>query len=263
MAFKMPTGGGGSSSGSSGGDRTTFVGVIVPRAIKNLPKYIAALPESNEVFKSILNVVVASFEGEELGDDCAVTDLCLSSSFHLYLAISGIFSCSAHQLKYLRSHAMIGLSSLVTKEVSEELLHHVFAGLHALLTAALRHPPKSFKKQHFADDLHALGLETKQATEISKVVYGAKRASIEDTHDKNAIKLPQLADFKWRVDVAISTSELQRVMKPAVLMQMTLSDGTIQTFEMPVEQFHKLRYNTAFVLKEMEDLEKRGILQQP
>eukprot|EP00041_Stephanoeca_diplocostata_P011688 m.193347 g.193347 ORF g.193347 m.193347 type:complete len:226 (+) comp18632_c0_seq1:184-861(+) len=225
MAFKMPTGGGGSSSGSSGGDRTTFVGVIVPRAIKNLPKYIAALPESNEVFKSILNVVVASFEGEELGDDC--------------------------------------LSSLVTKEVSEELLHHVFAGLHALLTAALRHPPKSFKKQHFADDLHALGLETKQATEISKVVYGAKRASIEDTHDKNAIKLPQLADFKWRVDVAISTSELQRVMKPAVLMQMTLSDGTIQTFEMPVEQFHKLRYNTAFVLKEMEDLEKRGILQQP
>ena len=43
--------------------------------------------------------------------------------------------------------------------------------------------------------------------------------------------MPNLVDMKWRVDVAISTSELQRAMKPAVLIQMTLSDGAIETFE--------------------------------
>lgn len=51
----MPAGGGGNSGGSNNNDRTTFVGVIVPRAIKNLPKHIAALPDNNEVFKSILD----------------------------------------------------------------------------------------------------------------------------------------------------------------------------------------------------------------
>ena len=30
---------------------------------------------------------------------------------------------------------------------------------------------------------------------------------------------------------------------------MTLTDGNIHTFELPTEQFHKLRYNVAFVLK--------------
>lgn len=46
-------------------------------------------------------------------------------------------------------------------------------------------------------------------------------------------------------------------------MQMTLSDGNVHTFEVPTEQFNKLRYNVAFVLKEMEDLEKRPVLQAP
>ena len=31
-------------------------------------------------------------------------------------------------------------------------------------------------------------------------------------------------------------------------------------FQVPVAKFHELRYNVAFVLKEMEDLEKRNIL---
>lgn len=30
--------------------------------------------------------------------------------------------------------------------------------------------------------------------------------------------------------------------------------------QVPVSRFHELRYNVAFVLKEMEDLEKRSIL---
>jgi hypothetical protein len=43
-------------------------------------------------------------------------------------------------------------------------------------------------------------------------------------------------------------------------MEMTLSDGTIKTFEVQVSKFHELRYNVTYVLKEMEDLEKRNIL---
>ena len=48
-----------------------------------------------------------------------------------------------------------------------------------------------------------------------------------------------LAGLQWRVDITISNSSLLRVMKPSILMQMTLSDGEIKTFELPIEQFHR------------------------
>mmetsp|Transcript_56090 Transcript_56090/g.77763 ORF Transcript_56090/g.77763 Transcript_56090/m.77763 type:complete len:217 (-) Transcript_56090:26-676(-) len=204
-----------------GDDRTTFVGVVVPASIKALPKVLTSL--SDDLVKELVEAVATDIAGQPLDDGFLMT--------------------------------------LAQKSSNEVTLHRAFGGLHNLVTAALRHPPGTFKKQQFSDDLRFLGLSTKVALEIQKIVLGPQRVSLESNLDKNCIRLPTLTDFKWRVDVAISTSELQRAMKPAVLMQMTLSDGTIQTFEMPVEEFHKLRYNVSYVLKEMEDLEKRGVLQ--
>ena len=53
----------------------------------------------------------------------------------------------------------------------------------------------------------------------------------------------------WRVDVTISTSEMARVLKPSILMRMVDSTGTIRTFEVNPEVFHKMRYSVARVLK--------------
>jgi hypothetical protein len=50
------------------------------------------------------------------------------------------------------------------------------------------------------------------------------------------------------------------VLEPSVLLEMTLSDGSIKTFEVSISKFHELRYNVAYVLKEIDDLEKRKIL---
>ena len=41
---------------------------------------------------------------------------------------------------------------------------------------------------------------------------------------------------------------------------MSLSDGSIKTFEVSVEQFHQLRYNTAKVLRDMQELERHPIM---
>eukprot|EP00035_Acanthoeca_spectabilis_P021514 m.438666 g.438666 ORF g.438666 m.438666 type:complete len:216 (+) comp18269_c0_seq1:82-729(+) len=205
-----------------GDDRTTFLGVVVPRQVKVLPKLLATLDEAT--VKQLVQAVATNLEGELPGE---------------------------------------GFVSALAEGGTEDALHRAFGGLHTLVTAALRHPPGAIKKENFSDDLKFLGFETKVALDLQKIVYGARRKGIEANLDKTCIRLPTLVDFKWRVDVAISTSELQRAMKPAVLMQMTLSDGTIQTFEMPVEEFHKLRYNVSYVLKEMEDLEKRGVMQGP
>jgi hypothetical protein len=43
-------------------------------------------------------------------------------------------------------------------------------------------------------------------------------------------QLPTLDSMRWRLDVAISTSALHRVLRPHLTMQCALSDGTGQTF---------------------------------
>ena len=49
-------------------------------------------------------------------------------------------------------------------------------------------------------------------------------------------------------------------LKMTSLVYSTLGLSCCCMFQVPVSKFHELRYNVAFVLKEMEDLEKRSIL---
>jgi len=44
------------------------------------------------------------------------------------------------------------------------------------------------------------------------------------------------------------------------MMRLELSDGTSRTFEMPVDQFHKLRYGVARVLRTMHEIERNPIM---
>lgn len=73
------------------------------------------------------------------------------------------------------------------------------------------------------------------------------------------MSLPSLDRLQWRVDVAISTSSIARILKPVIMLQLTLSDGSVKTFEVSVSQFHELRFNAALVLKEMEIVEQKNI----
>jgi len=66
--------------------------------------------------------------------------------------------------------------------------------------------------------------------------------------------------LRWRLDVTISTSQLQRVLLPAFLMRLTDKSGKERTFEVNPATFHKLRYNVARVLKEFDSVEKLPIL---
>lgn len=76
----------------------------------------------------------------------------------------------------------------------------------------------------------------------------------------DAVHLNRLESLKWRVDVGISTSVLNRLLEPSVHMEMILTDGSIHHIEVPMQKFHELRYNVAHVLKEIEGLENRSIL---
>uniref|UniRef100_A0A3B4UJZ6 COMM domain-containing protein 5 n=1 Tax=Seriola dumerili TaxID=41447 RepID=A0A3B4UJZ6_SERDU len=137
--------------------------------------------------------------------------------------------------------------------IPQERLSYIIAGMYRVLSEAIRIPTSSLKQEVY-------WIPEDFITDFSSVVFGNRRAALEAATSQNDPHLPTIEDFKWRVDVAISTSSLARALQPSVLMQIKLSDGSFHRFEVPVSKFQELRYNVALILKEMNDLEKRSIL---
>jgi hypothetical protein len=69
-----------------------------------------------------------------------------------------------------------------------------------------------------------------------------------------------VTNMRWRIDVTISSSSLNRVMRPSILMELTLNDGSVELFDVPLEEFHKLRYFCAKALSAMGAIESHPVL---
>ena len=66
-----------------------------------------------------------------------------------------------------------------------------------------------------------------------------------------------VVNVKWRVDVTIATSHMQKVFTPVVLLQLELTNGDIKVIEVPQAQLHSLRYSLAKMLKDMQYFERK------
>lgn len=200
---------------------SSFLGGRIPPEIESMSKNLKDVDQ--ETFRKTLKAVVSALEGK----DCR---------------------------EVMKS---IAESSVIP----QERLGHIVAGMLRVLSEAIRIPASSLKQEAFKEDLREIRIPEDFITDFSSVVFGNRRAALEAATSQNDPHLPSVEDFKWRVDVAISTSSLARALQPSVLMQMKLSDGSFHRFEVPVSKFQELRYNVALILKEMNDLEKRSILQ--
>ncbi|PWA23621.1 hypothetical protein CCH79_00005789 [Gambusia affinis] len=201
---------------------SSFLGGRIPPEIESMSKNLKDVDQ--ELFRKLLKVVVSALEGK----DCR---------------------------EVMKS---IAESSVIP----QERLSHIIAGMHRVLSESIRIPASLLKQEAsaFKEDLRELRIPEDFITDFSSVVFGNRRAALEAASSQNDPHLPTLEEFKWRVDVSISTSSLARALQPSVLMQLKLSDGSFQRFEVPVSKFQELRYNVALILKEMNDLEKRSIL---
>jgi hypothetical protein len=72
--------------------------------------------------------------------------------------------------------------------------------------------------------------------------------------------LPSMKRFRWRLDVQIATSSSSRVLRPTVLVELSLSDGSVHTISASIEQFHALRYGVGKVLRQMVEDESHFVL---
>ncbi|XP_053130370.1 COMM domain-containing protein 5 isoform X2 [Hemicordylus capensis] len=222
--------------GESGLGRVSFLGARLPPEVEAMARSLRELDK--ETFRKLLKVAVSALEGR----DCREAVRAIAESASLPDA----------QLAVLVS------------------------GMYLLLREALRLPTASLKQEVFKEDLKelrilhiwvclpqfvlSLRIPEDFIVDFATVAFGNRRPVLEATIQQRANKLPRIEDFKWRVDVAISTSSLARALQPSILMQMKLSDGTAHRLEVPAAKFQELRYNVALILKEMNDLEKRSVL---
>uniref|UniRef100_A0A8D3AQY0 COMM domain-containing protein 5 n=1 Tax=Scophthalmus maximus TaxID=52904 RepID=A0A8D3AQY0_SCOMX len=205
---------------SSHAKDSSFLGGRIPPEIESMSKNLKDV--DHDMFRRILKAVVSALDGK----DCREVMRTIAES----------------------------------STIPQERLGHIIAGMYRLLSEAIRIPTSSLKQEAFKEDLRELRIPEDFITDFSSVVFGNRRAALEAARSLNDPHLPTIEELKWRVDVAISTSSLARAMQPSVLMQMKLSDGSFNRFEVPVSKFQELRYNVALILKEMNDLEKRSIL---
>jgi hypothetical protein len=125
-----------------------------------------------------------------------------------------------------------------------------------------RFQQKTFPKNQRDTNRHRNGKEKekKRKKRSERGRGGMTEADAAQAPKRDKIRYPGIVDVKWRVDVSISTSAMARTMTPLVLMQVTLSDGAVWTFEVPHDKFHELRYNVARVLHDIEQIDQLPIL---
>jgi hypothetical protein len=111
----------------------------------------------------------------------------------------------------------------------------------------------------FADDLRKLGLPRTALTTMTTLLATHRQDLVAAARAERMV-LPSLRGLDWRVDVAITTTQLNKVFKPSVLLQLTTSDDRIETFECSVDKFHQLRYSVARMLAAMQNIEQHPTL---
>ena len=113
------------------------------------------------------------------------------------------------------------------------------------------------RQEHFEEDLRNLKMPDTCISILNKMLFGANRTVIDSSIVNSRVSLPRYLAFKWRVDVTISNTYLQRALTPTVLGELLLTNGKSALFEMSIEKFHELRFNVALVLRDMEEIESQ------
>ncbi|XP_057672900.1 uncharacterized protein LOC130904252 [Diorhabda carinulata] len=64
----------------------------------------------------------------------------------------------------------------------------------------------------------------------------------------------KLSSLKWRIDISLSQSVLAKRIPNFLVFSMTLTNGKKYIIEMDPRMFHKLRFNIALILNELDSL---------
>ncbi|CAF3646441.1 unnamed protein product [Rotaria sp. Silwood1] len=145
--------------------------------------------------------------------------------------------------------------------ISIEQIIIIFNGFVQVIRLALKPPGAFLKPDIFKDDLRDLKFSEQIIEAFHNILFGTKRDQLYHiVQDRDRPRLPLLKSFDWNLDVTLTTASLSRCIEPLLFFQFRTNDNRVLTFEVPIKRFNELRYNTALLLKEMEEIDGKQTL---
>ncbi|XP_050577509.1 COMM domain-containing protein 5-like [Bombus affinis] len=144
--------------------------------------------------------------------------------------------------------------------IPEETVDEYYSVIFTILKIHLGTISQNIKPAEFKQILEELKLSSECIDDISIVVYGQKRPELISGLIQKTKFYPHLIACKWRIDITISSSILNRVLEPHIIMEWTFSNGKCQIFELSLPKFHQLRHAIATILVDMQKVEKQCAL---
>lgn len=145
---------------------------------------------------------------------------------------------------------------LLGNDTIQSEVNALLTGIYLIVRTAIRTKVKQ-------TTLHANMISMKMPEDFARIICKGIikfRETIEKAAIENRIQFPKLQTLRYRVDVTVSSGSLSRIMRPNILFQMIMKNGSIKTFEVSIAQFHQLRYNVAKALNDIHTLDRHPII---
>jgi hypothetical protein len=72
---------------------------------------------------------------------------------------------------------------------------------------------------------------------------------------------PHLSDLTWRINVLLTSSSIHKICPPTTItLQIKTTSGQIHQMEVSMSQFHQLRFTTAKILQEIQQIKQHPIM---
>ncbi|XP_055375285.1 COMM domain-containing protein 5 [Condylostylus longicornis] len=130
----------------------------------------------------------------------------------------------------------------------------LFAAILQIMQIFLRTPKGSVKDEELREGLRELKFTEECIDDISKVLHNHR-----ESLTKNFVEVKCLRSspkrFQWKINISLIDSGISHLNQPTVIIHFQTVNDEIKTFELPLSMFHRLRYNVALLLKELQSWE--------
>ncbi|XP_037948888.1 uncharacterized protein LOC119680242 [Teleopsis dalmanni] len=136
----------------------------------------------------------------------------------------------------------------------------LFAAVLQIMQIFLRTPKGHIKEHELRDCLKELKFTEECVDDLSKVLHN-HRTSLTKNFAVAKLSRSTAKNLQWRINISLHEGIIQSN-APTIILHFQLPDGKYRTLELPLAMFHRLRYNVALLLSEMQALENRAVMKK-
>jgi hypothetical protein len=92
---------------------------------------------------------------------------------------------------------------------------------------------------------------------VDAIVAAVERARAALAHAPPSARPPTLRELRWRLDVALSSESVGRILRPQLTLSCSLDDGSSEAFHVSKAQLDELRFAAASMLADMSTMESK------